>query len=127
MTIHVLVADDQALIRAGLVALLNAAPGLAVAGEAADRAQAMTQAATTRPNVALMDIMNARARRRRRYPPHLVRIRRASSSSNRANHLRPGRVRPRRTQGKVHRVSSSRTPRPSGSSMRFKPLPTATS
>ncbi len=35
MTIRVLVVDDQALIRAGLVALLTAAPGLEVAGEAA--------------------------------------------------------------------------------------------
>jgi len=56
MTIRVLVADDQALIRAGLVALFTAAPGLAVVGEAADGAQAVTLTAETAPDVVLMDI-----------------------------------------------------------------------
>ena len=56
MTIRVLVVDDQALIRGGLVALFTAAPGLAVAGEAADGAQAVALAAETRPDVVLMDI-----------------------------------------------------------------------
>jgi DNA-binding NarL/FixJ family response regulator len=39
--IRVLVVDDQALIRAGLVALFHAAPGLEVVGEAADGAEAV--------------------------------------------------------------------------------------
>ncbi|GAB3464996.1 response regulator [Actinophytocola sediminis] len=56
MTIRVLVAEDQALIRAGLVALLTAAPGLEVVGEAADGAQAVALAASTGPDVILMDI-----------------------------------------------------------------------
>ena len=56
MTIRVLVVDDQALIRTGLVALFTAAPGLEVAGEAADGAQAVARAAETRPDVVLMDI-----------------------------------------------------------------------
>jgi DNA-binding NarL/FixJ family response regulator len=56
MTIRVLVCDDQALIRAGLVALFTAAPGFEVAGEAADGAQAVTLAAATDPDVILMDI-----------------------------------------------------------------------
>jgi DNA-binding NarL/FixJ family response regulator len=56
MTIRVLVADDQALIRAGLIALLHAAPGLEVAGEAVDGAEAVAVAARTRPDVVLMDI-----------------------------------------------------------------------
>jgi DNA-binding NarL/FixJ family response regulator len=56
MTIRVLVADDQALIRAGLVALFNAAPGLEVVGEAADGEQAVALAAATDPDVVLMDI-----------------------------------------------------------------------
>ena len=56
MTIRVLVADDQALIWAGLVALFTAAPGLAVVGEAADGAQAVTLTAETAPDVVLMDI-----------------------------------------------------------------------
>jgi DNA-binding NarL/FixJ family response regulator len=56
VTIRVLVVDDQALIRAGLVALFKAAPGLEVVGEAADGAQAVALAASTDPDVVLMDI-----------------------------------------------------------------------
>ena len=56
MTIRVLVADDQALIRAGLVALFTAAAGLEVVGEAADGAEAVTLTAATRPDVVMMDI-----------------------------------------------------------------------
>jgi DNA-binding NarL/FixJ family response regulator len=54
--IRILVVDDQALIRGGLVALFTAAPGLEVAGEAADGAEAVALAAETRPDVILMDI-----------------------------------------------------------------------
>ncbi|MFD0366452.1 response regulator [Streptomyces sp. NPDC059071] len=54
--IRVLVVDDQDLIRAGLVALLRAAPGLEVVGEAADGESAVLQAALVRPDVILMDI-----------------------------------------------------------------------
>ncbi|WP_336203900.1 response regulator transcription factor [Nonomuraea sp. LPB2021202275-12-8] len=54
--ISVLVADDQDLVRAGLVALLRAAPGFDVVGEAADGHQAVQLAASTRPHVILMDI-----------------------------------------------------------------------
>jgi RNA polymerase sigma factor (sigma-70 family) len=53
---RVLVVDDQALIRGGLVALLAAAPGLEVVGEAADGAEAIALAAETRPDVILMDV-----------------------------------------------------------------------
>ncbi|WNV88911.1 response regulator transcription factor [Umezawaea sp. Da 62-37] len=56
MTVRVLVADDQALIRAGLVALFTAAPGLEVVGEAADGAEAVVLAAGASPDVILMDI-----------------------------------------------------------------------
>ncbi|MFE9411842.1 response regulator [Streptomyces sp. NPDC006704] len=54
--IRVLVVDDQFLIRAGLTGLLRAAPGVEVAGEAGDGAEAVRQAAATRPDVILMDI-----------------------------------------------------------------------
>ncbi|MEJ3748167.1 response regulator transcription factor [Actinomycetes bacterium KLBMP 9797] len=53
--IRVLVVDDQVLIRAGLAALLRAAPGIEVAGEAADGEQAITLAAAACPHVVLMD------------------------------------------------------------------------
>ncbi|MTD58574.1 response regulator [Amycolatopsis pithecellobii] len=56
MTIRVLVADDQALIRTGLVALLAAAPGLESVGEAEDGARAVALAAELEPDVVLMDI-----------------------------------------------------------------------
>ncbi|MGA5299461.1 response regulator [Nucisporomicrobium flavum] len=56
MSVRVLIADDQALIRAGLAALFRAAPGLEVAGEACDGAEAVTLAEHTRPDVVLMDI-----------------------------------------------------------------------
>jgi len=54
--IRVLVVDDQFLVRSGLVALLRAAPGMEVVGEAADGAEAVALAAKTRPDVVLMDI-----------------------------------------------------------------------
>ncbi|SDC92308.1 response regulator [Actinokineospora iranica] len=56
MPITVLVVDDQALIRAGLTALLRAAPDIEVVGEAKDGEEAMAQAAALRPDVILMDI-----------------------------------------------------------------------
>ncbi|MEV6682454.1 response regulator transcription factor [Streptomyces erythrochromogenes] len=52
----VLVVDDQVLIRAGLVALLNAAPGLTVVGEACDGDEAVRLAEATSPDVILMDL-----------------------------------------------------------------------
>ncbi|MFF1379851.1 response regulator [Streptomyces sp. NPDC058308] len=54
--IKVLVVDDQFLIRAGLVGLLRAAPGIEVVGEAGDGDEAVELAARTRPDVVLMDI-----------------------------------------------------------------------
>jgi DNA-binding NarL/FixJ family response regulator len=54
--VTVLVVDDEVLIRAGLAALMRAAPGLAVVGEAADGHEAVALAAETRPDVILMDI-----------------------------------------------------------------------
>ncbi|MFJ9663629.1 response regulator [Streptomyces sp. NPDC101219] len=53
---RVLVVDDQFLIRAGLVGLLRAAPGIDVVGEASSGGEAVTLAAETAPDVVLMDI-----------------------------------------------------------------------
>ncbi|WP_223199025.1 response regulator [Solihabitans fulvus] len=52
----VLVVDDQVLVRAGFAALLRAAPGLEVVGEAANGEEAIAKAASSRPDVILMDI-----------------------------------------------------------------------
>ena len=56
MTVRVLVADDQALVRAGFVALLAAQDDVDVVGEASDGGQAVELALRLRPDVVLMDI-----------------------------------------------------------------------
>ena len=56
MTISVLLADDQALVRMAFRALLNTMPGITVVGEAADGDQAVELARKTCPDVVLMDI-----------------------------------------------------------------------
>jgi DNA-binding NarL/FixJ family response regulator len=54
--IRVLVADDEALIRAGFRLLIDSAPGLRVTGEASDGIEAVRQARALRPDVIVMDI-----------------------------------------------------------------------
>jgi DNA-binding NarL/FixJ family response regulator len=54
--ITVLLVDDQALVRAGFRALLDAEPDITVVGEAGDGAEAVRVAAAERPDVVLMDI-----------------------------------------------------------------------
>jgi DNA-binding NarL/FixJ family response regulator len=54
--IRVVVADDQALIRAGFSALLAAEPGIEVVGQAATGQEAVALARRERPDVLLMDI-----------------------------------------------------------------------
>jgi len=54
--IRVLLADDQQLVRAGFAALLDAADGIEVAGEAADGTEAVRLAGRLKPDVVLMDI-----------------------------------------------------------------------
>jgi DNA-binding NarL/FixJ family response regulator len=56
VTVRVLVADDQTLVRAGLRTLLESDDDLQVVGEAADGAEAVALARATRPDVVLMDI-----------------------------------------------------------------------
>ncbi|HEX3751745.1 MAG TPA: response regulator transcription factor [Streptosporangiaceae bacterium] len=54
--IRVLVVDDQELVRSGFCVILDAADGIAVAGEAANGEAAVAAVADTRPDVVLMDI-----------------------------------------------------------------------
>lgn len=56
MTIQVLIADDQELVREGLAVLLDAQPGIAVAGQAVDGLDAVESTLRLRPHVVLMDV-----------------------------------------------------------------------
>ena len=56
VVIRVVLADDQALVRAGFRALLDAQPDIEVVGEAADGDEAVKLAVRERPEVVLMDI-----------------------------------------------------------------------
>jgi DNA-binding NarL/FixJ family response regulator len=56
MTVKVLIADDDELIRVGLRAILDAEADLEVVGEAADGADVWPQVSRSRPDVVLMDV-----------------------------------------------------------------------
>jgi DNA-binding NarL/FixJ family response regulator len=56
MTIRVVIADDQALIRTGLRGIVETAPDLIVVGEAATGLQAVDEVLRLEPDVVLMDI-----------------------------------------------------------------------
>ena len=56
MSTRVLIADDQALVRAGFRKLLESAPDIEVVGEASDGREAVDEARRLRPSIVLMDI-----------------------------------------------------------------------
>lgn len=56
MSITVLIADDQAMVRAGFAALLDAHDGIRVIGQASTGAEAVTLAGRLNPDVILMDV-----------------------------------------------------------------------
>ena len=54
--IRVLLADDQALVRAGFRMILKSEPAIEVVGEAGDGSEAVALARTLEPHVVLMDV-----------------------------------------------------------------------
>ena len=56
MTIRIVLADDHAVVRAGIRALLEAQPGLEVVGEASSGREAVEVVEQFDPDVALLDI-----------------------------------------------------------------------
>jgi DNA-binding NarL/FixJ family response regulator len=56
MTIRVVVADDQGMVRSGFTVLLNAQPDIEVIGEAVNGREAIARAADLQPDVILMDV-----------------------------------------------------------------------
>ena len=59
-SIRLLIADDQALVREGVQALVGTEPDIQVVGTAADGLEAVAQAVALRPDVILMDLMMPR-------------------------------------------------------------------
>src|ERR671917_249737 len=56
MSLSVIIADDQELVRTGFRAILGSEPDIEVVGEAGDGRQAIEAAGRLRPDVVLMDI-----------------------------------------------------------------------
>lgn len=56
MTVKVVICDDQDLVREGLNAILSAAPGIEVVGEASNGEDVLDVVASTSPDVVLMDL-----------------------------------------------------------------------
>ncbi len=56
MSVRVVIADDQGMVRSGFTTLLNSEPDIEVVGEAVNGQEAVTRAIELRPDVILMDV-----------------------------------------------------------------------
>jgi DNA-binding NarL/FixJ family response regulator len=56
VSVRVVIADDQGMVRSGFTTLLNSEPDIEVIGEAVNGAEAVSRAAALRPDVILMDV-----------------------------------------------------------------------
>ena len=56
MSVRVVIADDQGMVRSGFTTLLNSEPDIEVVGEAVNGQEAVTRAIQLRPDVILMDV-----------------------------------------------------------------------
>ena len=56
MTISVMIADDQVMVRQGFAALLGAQPDIVVAGDASNGVEAVAAARSLQPDVIFMDV-----------------------------------------------------------------------
>jgi DNA-binding NarL/FixJ family response regulator len=99
MAIRVLIADDQAMVRAGFRMILDIEPDMEVVGEAADGEQAVVVARRTRPDLAVMDIrmpvLDGVAATRRLLaevdpPPHVLMVTTFSDDESLYSALRAG-------------------------------------
>ena len=96
--VRVLLVDDDALVRAGLVMMLDGAPGIVVVGEAADGDQVPAAVDAHHPDVVLMDLRMPRADgiaatkrlRARTDPPEVVVLTTFDTDENVLRALRAG-------------------------------------
>ena len=112
--VRIVIADDQAMVRAGLATLLDSQPGLTVVGQAGTGEEAVQLARKVAPDVVLMDIrmpvLNGLAATRRILSAARG-ARRPAGPGRRADHLRPGRVRVRgAARGRVRLPAQARAP-----------------